>query len=313
MSRRSGKIAPVVSGSRLRRKHRDALRAAMARLRERPLAHSFALALLSIALLALLLLKLGLDQFEQLGSPLTGARTLSLFLDPDADEANARALAAELQADARVAIVDAISPVEGLRELAHVDGSREALDALPDNPLPWVLAVEPRDREAGQLLANEWTQRPEIAYLADESDWQHRADTILTAMHTLFLVLAIFIGAAAVLLAANAVRTIRVEGAEERALQRIFGASESDLRRPYVYLGLLYGAIAGAIAVVLALVVALILRPTFAAIVETFNIKVGDTTVSWPWWLICIPAAALLGALGAWLGCRFETDMERVE
>ena len=89
MSRSGGTPAPRAPGARWRRKHRDALRAAVSRLRERPIAHAFALALLALALLALLLLKLGLDQFERLGSPLSGARTLSLFLSPAADEAAA--------------------------------------------------------------------------------------------------------------------------------------------------------------------------------------------------------------------------------
>lgn len=312
MSRHDAKSAQRAPGARLRRKHRDAWRAAVSRLRERPIAHAFALALLAIALLALLLLKLGLDQFERLGSPLSGARTLSLFLNPEADETAARGLATELRNDPRVATVDEISPAQGLGELAHVEGSREALEALPDNPLPWVLAVEPRDADAGRALTDDWRQRPEIEYLTDESDWQRRADTVLAAARVLFYVLTVLVAIAAVLLAASAVRTIRVEGAEERALQRVFGASESDLRRPYVYLGMLYGGMAGAIALLLALTVALLLRPAFSALADTFGLASGDP-VPWLGWLLCIPAAALLGAFGAWLGCRFERDLEPVE
>lgn len=312
MSRRSGTTAPAIAGSRLRRKHRAALRSAVARLREQPFAHGFALVLLSIAILALLLLRLGLDQFERLGAPLSGARTLSLFLSPGADEASARSLASELRTDPRVATVDEIPPAQGLLELTHVEGSREALAALTDNPLPWVLAVEPRDAQVARALTDEWKQRPEIEYLADESDWQRRADTVLAAARALFYVLTALIGIAVIALAANAVRTIRVEGAEERALQRIFGASESDLRRPYVYLGLLYGLIAGAIALLLALGVTLMLRPTFSAIVDTFGLPAGESAGGF-WWLVCMPAAALLGAVGAWLGCRFERDLEPVE
>ncbi len=297
--------------ARFRRKHREAVRSAVARLRERPLAHGFALSLLALALMFLLLLKLGMDQFQALGSPLSGARTLSLFLDPARDEIAARALADELSADARVATVDAISPADGLRELVHVEGSREALAALPDNPLPWVLAVEPVDHDAGAALAAAWRERAEIDYLADESDWQDRADAVLTATRRLVAVLAALIVVAVVMLAANAVRTIRVEGADERALQRVFGATESDLRRPYVYVGAAYGVIAGGIAVVLSLAVMGLLRPAFSALADTFG---GGTHViadGLPL-LLCVPCAALLGAIGAWLGCLSERDLEPV-
>jgi cell division transport system permease protein len=314
MNERIAKTKRQHSGrfGRTRRKHRDALRMAGWRLRERPFAHAFALSLLALSLMFLLLLKLGVDQLQVLGSPLSGARTLSLFLDPADDEASARTLAGELSADPRVATVDAISPAEGLRELAHVDGSSEALAALPDNPLPWVLAVEPVDRESGVALADTWRERPEIEYLTDESDWQDRADTVLRAARMLVAVLAALIVAAVLMLAANAVRTIRVEGADERALQRVFGATESDLRRPYVYVGALYGLIAGVVAVGLSLAIMLILRPAFAALADTFNAPAQSATDGLPL-LLCIPAAVLLGAVGAWLGCLAERDLEPVE
>jgi cell division transport system permease protein len=303
---------PAGGGARRRagRKHRDAWRGAGRRLRERPFAHAFALVLLALALLALLLLKGGIDQFQRLGSPLVGARTLSLFLSPGADQASARVLATELAEDARVATVDLISPGDGLAELTHVVGSQEALAALPDNPLPWVLAVEPRDRAAGAALAQDWAERPEIEYLADEGEWQDRADAVLRAARALFVVLFALVVVAVVLLAGNAVRTIRVEGAQERALQRVFGASEADLRRPYVYLGLLYGLIAGALALLAALAVRVALAPAFAALAGIFSVANGDVAPAWPWLLATVPAAGLLGALGAWLGCLFERDLE---
>jgi cell division transport system permease protein len=306
------RIRPAGGGAlrRTRQKHRDAWRGAGRRLRERPFAHAFALLLLALALLALLLLKGGLDQFQRLGSPLVGARTLSLFLSPSADQASARVLAAELAGDARVATVDLISPTDGLAELTHVVGSNEVLEQLPDNPLPWVLAVEPRDRAAGAALAGDWAGRPEVEYLADEGDWQDRADAVLRAARAVIVVLFALVAIAVVLLAGNAVRTIRVEGAEERALQRVFGASEADLRRPYVYLGLLYGLIAGALALLAALAVRHALGPTFSALADTFSLGNGAGTTAWPWLLATVPAAGLLGAFGAWLGCLFERDLE---
>jgi cell division transport system permease protein len=298
---------------RVQYKHRSALRAACAHLVERPFAHAFALALLAIALFALLLLRLGMDQFERLGSPLAGARSLSLFLDTGIDQGGAAALARELAADARVARVDPVSPAQGLAELSQLGGSDDALAALPENPLPWVLAVEPTDRDAGAAVLEDWSRRPEVEYIADEHEWQARADTVLAAARVLGWVLLLTVAAAAILLAANAVRTIRVEGAEERALQRVFGASERDLRRPYVYLGLLYGLIAGTLAVALVLLVSWTLAPALQMLAETFGATPAPAQGN-GWWLVAsVPAAGVLGAIGAWLGCRFEPDLEAIE
>lgn len=295
---------------RVRARHRDALRTAVRRLSERPLAHAFALGLLALALLALLLLRGAFEQAQRLGMPLHGARTLSLFLSASADEASARVLADQLRGDPRVGTVDLLSPNDGLAELVHVDGSAEALAALPDNPLPWVLAVEPRDRAAGKALVTDWRERPEIEYIADESGWQERADAVLRTGRAVVLTLAVLVGLAALLLAAGAVRTLRVEGAGERALQRMFGATEADLRRPYVYLGALYGLIAGALAVGLALAVWLALKPGLSALIDAFALDPAVAAPSWPWLIAAVPVAVALGAVGAWLGCLFEPDLE---
>lgn len=293
---------------RLRQKHRQARRAAWAQLRARPLAHGFALALLALALLALLLLRSGLDQFRQLGEPLGDASTLNLFLAPAVDAAAAAALAAELEADPRVAAVQAVSPEQGLAELDHVPGSAGMLAALADNPLPWLLAVEPVDRAGAAALATQWRGRGEVELLVDEHEWRQRADAVLRAARAALAALAVLVGLAALLLAAGAVRTLRVEGAAERALQRVFGASEADLRRPYLYLGLAYGLLAGLLAVAMALALKLWLQPVLADLHEALGLA---PAARFDAWLAATPLlAAALGAAGARLACLLEPDLE---
>lgn len=310
MNRRTNKEGRRGQRGRWRARHRDAWRSAWRRLRERPGSHAFALGLLALALLALVLLRAGVEQFRDLGAPLGEARTLSLFLDPALNETAVDALADELEADARVIRLDRISPEQGLGELLGDDSRQQALAALPANPLPWVLALDPVDRAAGEALVAALSARDAVEHITDDGDWHDRADAVLGAARLLVTVLSLLVGIAAVLLAANAVRTLRVEGREERALQRVFGATEADLRRPYLYLGALYGLIAGVLALLLAWMVLLALRPGFAALAEALQLT---NELSWlpPLWALAMPVlAALLGALGAWVGCRFEPDLE---
>ena len=309
MNRRTGNETRRARRGRWRGRHRDAWNSAWRRLRERPGAHAFALGLLALALLALLLLRVGVEQFRHLGAPLGEARTLSLFLPPTLEHAEVMRLADRLEADSRVARLDRISPDQGLRELLSDASQQQALAALPGNPLPWVLALDPTDRAAGEALLAELTARDDIEHIADDGAWHDRADAVVRAARLLVTVLSALIGLAAMLLAANAVRTLRVEGREERALQRVFGATEADLRRPYLYLGALYGLIAGLIAVLLAVIVLLALRPGFQALADALQLP--QAAVVAPVWLVLAPlAAALLGAFGAWVGCRFEPDLE---
>lgn len=295
---------------RLRHRHRQARLDAVSRLRQQPMAHAFALLLLTLALLALLLLKAGIDQFRHLGSPLQQAHALSLFLDEAIGEAAAQELLATVQSDTRVRDAQAISPQAGLAELLHVDDSEQALAALPGNPLPWVVVIEPRDREAAIALADDWRGHADVADVAEETQWRDRADAVLRTARAVLLGLIVLVVAGVLVLVANAVRTIRVEGTQERALQRIFGASEADLRRPYLYLGALYGLIASVLAVLLALLVFVLLRPAFADLASAFALHRAPAAPAWPWLLALLPAAVALGAAGAWLACLFERDVE---
>ncbi len=295
---------------RLRNRHRRARRDAMQHLRQQPLGHVFALLLLTLALLALILLKAGIDHFRHLGAPLQQAQALSLFLDEAVDEAGAAALREQLQSDARVVAAQAISPEAGLAELLHTDGSEDALSALPGNPLPWVVVIEPRDREAALALANEWRGHAQVTDIAEETQWRDRADAVLRTSRAVLVGLVALVSCGALLLVANAVRTIRIEGAAERTLQRIFGASEADLRRPYLYLGAIYGLVASVAAAALALLVFLLLRPALAELASAFALDRSGNQPAWPWLLGLIPAAILLGSLGAWIACLFEKDVE---
>jgi cell division transport system permease protein len=126
-------------------------------------------------------------------------------------------------------------------------------------------------------------------------------------------VLAALVLAALVVVAANAIRTIRIEGAPERALQRVFGATEADLRRPYLYLGALYGFIAGVIATLAAAGVLLLVQPALAAIAQLLDQPAGPGAAGWMPLLAMAPVATLLGWVGAWFGCLFEPDLEASE
>lgn len=298
---------------RIRHRHRDALAAAARRLRERPYAHAMAMLLLAVGLLAVALITIAAGRLAHLATPMSGAHSLSLFLAPDIDAARADTLARALQGDDRVTAVERISPEAGLAELTQVEGASQALEALADNPLPWVLSVEPVDRAAGAALAEQWRQRPEVDHVADEGEWLARADAAFAASRTLALLLAMLVLAALVMVAANAIRTIRVEGASERALQRVFGATEADLRRPYLYLGALYGLIAALLACLAACGVLLVVQPALIAVAQLLDQPAGDATATWLPLLAMVPAAALFGWVGAWFGCVFEPDLEASE
>jgi cell division transport system permease protein len=182
----------------------------------------------------------------------TGAIGLSVYLKPQVTEQQARALARTAAAKPGVARVTLITAAQALAEFRAQSGFGDALDALTDNPLPHVLAIQPGaaaespeqlDALRAWLLA--W---PEVDTVALDRDWVVRFNAILGLLRRVLAVSATLLACGVVAIVGN---TIRLEIRSRRAeieVTKLVGATNAFVRRPFLYTGMFYGALAGLLA-----------------------------------------------------------------
>jgi cell division transport system permease protein len=182
----------------------------------------------------------------------TGAIGLSVYLKPQVTEQQARALARTAAARPGVARVTLITAAQALAEFRAQSGFGEALDALTDNPLPHVLAIQPAAAAEGpeQLDAlRAWLLSwPEVDTVALDRDWVVRFNAILGLLRRVLAVSATLLAFGVVAIVGN---TIRLEIRSRRAeieVTKLVGATNAFVRRPFLYTGMLYGALAGLLA-----------------------------------------------------------------
>jgi cell division transport system permease protein len=180
------------------------------------------------------------------------ALTLSVYLKPETSEQTARQLAVTARARKDVASVTVISATQALQDLRARSGLNAALDALGSNPLPTVIVVTPAGAAeppaALETLRTALSAWPETDTVQLDRDWARRLDALLGLLGELLRVSAGLIAVAVLAIVVNSIRLEIRERRAEIALGKLLGGSNAFVRRPFLYLGTLYGLVGALLA-----------------------------------------------------------------
>ncbi len=277
--------------------------ASLRRLASRPLGSLLTIAVMGLALALPLAFYLLLGNVQRLGDALGQSQAISVFMQPGQTAQQAQLLARQLGDRPEVATVKLKSPQQGMDELGRMQGFSGALQALDDNPLPWVLQLQPRAGASAasleQLVSDTRAMRS-VDMVQDSGSWRQRLEALLGVGQRVVLVLASLLALAALLVVGNTVRVDISSRSEEIGVLLLVGASGAFVRRPYLYAGIWYGLFSGILAALLALAIEFALAAPVAQLSRAYDgqLQVGGLP---PWLLLAVPVAA--AALG-WLGAR---------
>src|SRR3546814_13710549 len=106
----------------------------------------------------------------------------------------------------------------------------DALDVLEQNPLPYVLQVSPRDN--GEALADALRALPEAEIVQHDAQWRRRLDAWLGFGGRGGLVVALLLGAGAMLVVGNTVRLgLQARAEEVEGLRKLGDTAAFELGR----------------------------------------------------------------------------------
>ncbi|MGH8191473.1 MAG: permease-like cell division protein FtsX [Rhodanobacteraceae bacterium] len=287
-----------------RRQHAWCLRDSLRQLASRPLGSALTIAVMGIAIALPLAFYLLVTNVQHLATALGDSQSVNVYLKSGQGAEQAATLAQNLRARPDVGAVSVRTPQQGLAELAAMQGFGDAVHALPDNPLPFVLLVEPaapNDRAQVEGLAAAMREMPQVDLVQDNGQWRARLDALVALGERVALLLAVLLGAAAVLVIGNTVRLDIRGRAEEIAVQRLIGASAPFVRRPFLYEGAWYGLAAGILAVLLVLGLEAVLSVPVRDLVASYAGRLHLGALSWGTLAVTLLIALALGWLGAWV------------
>jgi cell division transport system permease protein len=276
--------------------------ASLRRLAAKPVGSVLTIAVMGLALALPLTFYLLLSNVQSLGDALGRNQVINVFLKPDQVAGNAQILAKQVQQHDGVANVTLKTPAQGMEELSKMQGFSDSLHALDDNPLPFVLEVQPQDgisADAAAHLADDLRAMQGVDAVQDSGTWRQRLDALLDVGDRAVLILAGLFALAVLLVVGNTVRVDITSRAEEIGVLKLIGASRAFVRRPYLYAGIWYGLFGGILAVGLTLLIEFALVEPVQHLGQVYEgkLRVGGLP---PWLLLAVPvAAAFLGWLGA--------------
>jgi cell division transport system permease protein len=188
-----------------------------------------------------------LESLRDLASRLTLEPQISVFLRPEARRADAEALGAALRSDPRVVRVRFVSREEALRELSAVQGMPEVIAALGRNPLPdaFVLNVTEASIEA---VASDARKLPGVGHVLADAAWARRLAALAGIGRLALWLLAGLLGLGLIAVTFNTIRLQVLTQRDEIEVLRLIGATDSFIRRPFYYQGLLQGLGGGLVA-----------------------------------------------------------------
>src|SRR5690554_1019081 len=283
--------------------HNASLRDSVGRLLGQPFGSFFTCLVMGVALCLPMGLALLLDNVERLSGTWQHAARISVFLELSVSDAEGQALRDDIAAMPLVGQAEWISRERALREVQAVSGLAEALRELPDNPLPGSVLVTPASVDKAELegLRQRLAELPGVELAQLDLQWVERLGAILALADRFLFGVTVLLVLTLLLVIGNTIRLHIENRRKEIEVIKLVGGTDGYVRRPFLYLGALYGLGAGLLAW---LVLAFGLAWLDAAVVRLAGLYDSDFS------LVGVPVAdgvylvlgaALLGYIGAWL------------
>ena len=182
-----------------------------------------------------------------------GKPRVSLYLQKEVTKDAGEALAKEIRVSASVDEVRFVSSEAALKDFQQRSGFGDVLNSLDRNPLPHVIEVVLVSSEPMALtgLMAGWEGDRRIAKVSVDLAWLERLFALLQFGERLVWSLSLVLSLGVVLIMGNTIRLAIENRRQEIEVIKLFGATDSFVRRPFLYLGFWYGFGGATIAMIL--------------------------------------------------------------
>lgn len=202
-----------------------------------------------------------LNNLTQFTDNLKGQTQITLFLKMGSSVETAEKLKQQLsnKHEHEISKINLVSPEAALHELMDTLNIQDAIQALPSNPLPWVLILTLSPSLQGnlektkqvELLLGELQALPEVEKATLDLLWLKRLSAAIQLAEHFVTAIALLLSLAIVLVIGNTLRLFIENRREDIEVAKLIGATDAFVRRPFLYLGIWYGVIGALLAAVL--------------------------------------------------------------
>lgn len=267
---------------------------------------------LGIAILLPLGLYMVLSHFDRMELEPDQWGAVTVFVESGTAERAVRELAEETAAWPGVAGVETVSPEQGMAEFSESSGFGSSLELLEENPLPWVLLVNPEvSADAGApletrigALMERLQAQPSVESVQYDHKWLQRLSRLLELGRAGVTVLSLLFALAVIVVVANTIRLDVAARADEIEILALVGAGNAFIRQPFLYSGFWYGLLGGLLALGLMQLCLFYLAGPVGRLLDAYGQDFSLQGLALPQLVVLLFGSGLLGLLGAWISVQ---------
>lgn len=238
---------------------------------------------------------------------------ISVYFKSDATDENMRALKSELEKNSDVASVEFVSREKALENFKKNNANEpviiKSLEELGENPLLASLVVKANNQTkyesiVSAIAGSNYKDDISRVNYGKNKEIIEKLNRITTKMREIGLGLVALFSLISILIVFNTIRITIYTHKNEIEVMRLVGASNTFIRLPYVFEGILYGIIATVVATGLTILTLLLVNPRLSTVLTSQNlISVFNQNILY---IVGIELAAgiILGVLSSMIAIR---------
>lgn len=317
VSRHADAVAPVRAPGPLSiwaTSHANTAVGALGRLARQPFASLMIVLVIAVTLALPASINLVVKNARTVSGSWDNALDFAVFLKEPVTVDEARALGELIGQRADVESVQFISADDALAEFKNQSGFGEALDQLPDNPLPHTLVVRPSPGNTSAslgLLQEEVGNLPETDHVQVDTEWVQRFHAILDIVRQAIAIGAVLLGIAIVVIIGNTIRLDIENRRDEIEVTKLLGATNAFVRRPFLWTGFWYGLFGGLMALALVYYGLYVLSGPVARLAGLYQSEIAVSSLDVVEAGAVVGIGVFLGLFGSWITAA--RHMRRIE
>lgn len=245
-----------------------------------------------------------LKNIQSISGDLSSSTQITLYLNMDLDIDSARKFDKELKSRPDISDTQFISRSQALQDFKLNSGFGKSLDHLEKNPLPHTIIVLPL-HEADTLSIKTLLSKLETFKQVDiaklDTEWLERLFSIIEIAKRAVIIISMLFSFAVLLIIGNTIRLDIQNRYQEIIVTKLIGATNSFIRRPFLYSGVWYGLFGGLLSWIIIELSIIALSGPLSSLNLLYQSQYHLITFSFTDFLIIICSSTLLGLAGSWL------------
>ena len=245
-----------------------------------------------------------LKNIQSISGDLRSSTQITLYLDMDLKLTTAQKFNQKLKNRPDIIDTTFISRTQALKDFKQNSGFGKSLDHLESNPLPHTIIVQPPkgiDSLSIKTLLSKLQSLPQVDIAKLDTEWLDRLFNILEIAKRSVIIISLLFSFAVLLTIGNTIRLDIQNRYQEIVVTKLIGATNSFIRRPFLYSGVWYGLFGGLLSWFIIELSLIALSGPISSLNLLYQSQYELITFSFTDFIIMVSFSTLLGLAGSWL------------